>query len=92
MSLFSYLKIWNLLDKIWHIKPKNFEYMNDWKCKQEEEMFKLKGSSLKDQKLFDFLRMLTNSIPHESFDQINSDVLVVINKNRKLTSVSINNS
>ena len=89
-NLFSYLKIWNLLDKIWHIKPHRFEYMNDWKCEQEEEMFKIKGSSLKDQKLIDFLRMLNYCIPHKSFDLINSNVLVVINKNRKLLRVSIN--
>ena len=90
-SLLSYLKIWNLLDKVWHIKPESFEYMREWKCKQEEEMFKIKGSSLKDQKLFDFLRMLSNCLPHKSFDLINSNVLVVIDKNRKLLSVSKNN-
>ena len=28
-SLLSYLKVWSLLDKIWHIKPKYFEYMKD---------------------------------------------------------------
>tara|TARA_Y100000589_G_scaffold260034_1_gene249751 strand:- start:1228 stop:2178 length:951 start_codon:yes stop_codon:yes gene_type:complete len=90
-SLLSYLKIWNLLDKVWHIKPESFEYMREWKCKQEEEMFKIKGSSLKDQKLLDFLRMLSNCLPHKSFDLINSNVLVVIDKNRKLLSVSKNN-
>jgi len=90
-NLLSYLKIWNLLDKIWHIKPECFEYMNKWKCQQEEEMFRTKGSSLKDQKLINFLRMLTYSIPHKSFDLINSNVEVLINKNRKLMRVSINN-
>tara|TARA_Y100001933_G_scaffold11087_1_gene9645 strand:+ start:617 stop:1573 length:957 start_codon:yes stop_codon:yes gene_type:complete len=90
-NLVSYIRIWNLLDKIWHIKPENFEYMKDWKCKQEEEMFKIKGSSLRDQKLVDFLRMLIYCIPHKSFDLINSNVLLVINKNRKLIRVSLNN-
>ncbi len=89
-NLLSYLKIWNLLDKIWQIKPKSFEYMKDWKCEQEKEMFRIKGSSLRDQKLVDFVRMLTYCIPHKSFDLINSNVLVEINKNRKLIRVSVN--
>ena len=54
-------------------------------------MFKIKGSSLRDQKLVDFLTMLYNCIPHKSFDLINSNALAVINKNRKLISVSLNN-
>ncbi len=90
INLYSYLKVWNLLEKIWHIKPQSFEYMKDWKCKQEEEMFKMKGSSLRDKKLIDFIKMLSNCIPHKSFDLINSNVLVVIDKNRKLKSVSMN--
>ena len=90
INLYSYLKVWNLLEKIWHIKPQSFEYMKDWKCKQEEEMFKMKGSSLRDKKLIDFIEMLNNCIPHKSFDLINSNVLVVIDKNRKLKSVSMN--
>ena len=90
-NLLSYLRVWNLLDKIWHIKPECFEYMNDWKCEQEEQMLKIKGSSLKGQKLIDFLRMLNYCIPQKSFDLINSNVLVIINKNRELIKVSINN-
>jgi len=89
-NLLSYLKIWNLLDKIWHIKPESFEFMKDWKCEQEEEMFKKKGSALRDQKLIDFLRMLNCCLPHKSFDLINSNVLVLINKDRKLIRVSSN--
>ena len=91
-NLFSYLKIWNLLHKIWHVKPKYFEYMKEWKSKQEDEMFKIKGSSLCDEKLSNFLRMLSNCIPHRSFDLINSNVLIVINKNRKIISISMNKS
>ena len=91
-NLISYQKIWDLLEKIWHVKPEYFEYMKDWKCEQEEEMFKIKGSSLRDQKLIDFLRMLCCCIPHKSFDLINSNTLVIINKNRKLIKVSINNN
>ena len=48
------------------------------------------GSSLKDDNLSNFLRMLNVSIPHKSFDDINSDVLLMVNKERKLISVGLN--
>ena len=79
-----------MLDQIWHLKPLKFEYMNQWKSNQEKNMFVKKGSSLKDDKLDDFLRMLNVSIPHESFDLISSDVLLLINQQRKLISVGLN--
>jgi D-glycerate 3-kinase len=34
--------------------------------------------------------MLNVSIPHESFDDINSDVLLMINQERKLIRVGLN--
>ena len=37
-----------------------------------------------------FLRMLNVSIPHKSFDEINSDVLLLIDQDRKLINVGIN--
>ena len=48
------------------------------------------GSSLKDDNLSNFLRMLNVSIPHKSFEDINSDVLLIVNKERKLISVRLN--
>ena len=48
------------------------------------------GSSLKDDNLSNFLRMLNVSIPHKSFDDINSDVLLMINQERKLIRVGLN--
>ena len=48
------------------------------------------GSSLKDEYLSNFLRMLNVSIPHKSFDDINSDVLLMINQERKLIRVGLN--
>ena len=89
-NLDHYQDIWNMIDKIWHLKPLKFEYMNEWKSNQEQRMLVKRGSSLKDNKLNDFLRMLNVSIPHESFDLISSDVLLLINKERKLISVGLN--
>ena len=89
-NLEQYLNIWNLLDQIWHLKPVKFEYMNLWKSMQEKKMLIKKGSALQDKKLFSFLRMLNVSIPHRSFDEINSDVLLLINQDRKLINVGLN--
>ena len=64
--------------------------MNLWKSNQEEKMFIKRGSALKDKKLMDFIRMLNVSIPHKSFDEINSEVLLLINQERKLINVGLN--
>ena len=89
-NLVHYLDTWNLIDQIWHLKPEKFEYMNLWKSNQEKNMLIKKGSALKDKKLVNFLRMLNVSIPHNCFDDINSDVLLLINKERKLINVGLN--
>ena len=89
-NLEQYLNIWNQLDQIWHLKPVKFEYMNLWKSIQEKKMLLKRGSALQDKKLFNFLRMLNVAIPHRSFDEINSDVLLLINQDRKLTHVGLN--
>jgi len=88
-NLKQYLNIWNQIDELWHIKPQKFEYMNLWKSNQEKEMLRRKGNALKDEKLNDFLRMLNVSLPRKSFDLINSDVLMLINQDRKLINVGL---
>ena len=89
-NLDQYIDIWNMIDQIWHLKPLKFEYMNEWKSNQEKRMQVQSGSSLKDDNLSNFLRMLNVSIPHKSFDDINSDVLLMINQERKLIRVGLN--
>ena len=64
--------------------------MNIWKSNQEKEMFINKGKALNDIKLSNFLRMLNVSIPHASFDEINADVLLLINKDRKIIDIKSN--
>jgi len=90
-NLNNYLKIWHLIEKIWQIKPKNFSYMDHWKSDQENEMLKIKGNALIDNQLTNFLRMLNCSIPQESFNEINSKYIILLDKNRELISVSLNN-
>ena len=89
-NLSNYLKVWSLIDKIWHLKPLNFEYMNIWKINQEKEMFLKKGNALQDEKLSNFLRMLNVSIPHCSFDVINSYALLLIDQDRNLVETGLN--
>ncbi len=89
-NLDQYLGVWNMIDQIWHLKPLKFEYLNEWKTNQEKIMQFKSGSSLKDDNLSNFLRMLNVSIPHKSFDDINSDVLLMINQERKLIRVGLN--
>ena len=90
-NLNDYLKIWQLIEKIWQIKPKDFSYMDKWKSNQENEMLKIKGNALVDNQLTNFLRMLNCSIPQKSFNEINSKYLIKLNRNRELISVSLNN-
>ena len=90
-NLRSYKNVWNLLDKIWHLKPQHYEYMSNWKCQQEKEMLNIKGKALKDNKLKDFIRMLITSIPHKSFDEIKSNALLILNQQRRLIWVGEKN-
>ncbi len=89
-NLHSYLRVWSLLDKVWHLKPLKFEYMNMWKSNQEKEMLSQKGSALQDEKLSNFLRMLNVSIPHKSFDFINSYAMFLIDQERNLVEAGLN--
>ena len=89
-NLEEYLDVWKLIDNIWHLKPLKFEYMNMWKSNQEKEMFLQKGNALQDDKLSNFLRMLNVSIPHKSFDMINSYALLLIDQHRNLVEAGLN--
>ena len=89
-NLSKYLDIWSLIDDIWHLKPLKFEYMNLWKTNQEKKMLFEKGNALKQKNLSNFLRMLNVSIPQRCFDEISSDVSILINQERKLIEVCLN--
>jgi D-glycerate 3-kinase len=89
-NLKDYADVWSLLDTIWHLKPLKFEYMNTWKSNQEQEMLLHKGNALQDEKLTNFLRMLNVSIPHKSFDLIDSYALLLIDQERNLVEVGLN--
>ncbi len=89
-NLHSYLDVWSLINNIWQLKPLKFEYMNIWKSNQENEMLSQKGSALQEEKLSNFLRMLNVSIPHKSFDLINSYAMFLIDQERNLVEAGLN--
>ena len=89
-NLNEYLDVWSLIDNIWHLKPLKYEYMNIWKSNQEKEMFLQKGKALQNEKLSNFLRMLNVSIPHKSFDVLNSYALLLIDQERNLVEAGLN--
>ena len=89
-NLNEYHDVWSLIDKIWHLKPLRFEYMNMWKSNQEKAMFLEKGNALQDEKLSNFLRMLNVSIPPKSFDVLNSYALLLIDQERNLIKAGLN--
>ena len=89
-NLNEYLDVWSLIDNIWHLKPLKYEYMNMWKSNQEKEMFLQKGKALQNEKLSNFLRMLNVSIPHKSFDVLNSYALLLIDQERNLVEAGLN--
>ena len=89
-NLIQYLDIWGLIDNIWHLKPLKFEFMNVWKSNQEKEMFLKRGNALKDENLSNFLRMLYVSIPHQSFEVLNSYALLLIDQERNLVEAGLN--
>ena len=89
-NLSEYLKIWQLIEKIWQIKPREFSYMDHWKSDQENEMLKIKGNALIGNQLRNFIRMLNSSIPQDSFNEINSKYLIILDKNREIISVGLN--
>tara|TARA_B100001029_G_scaffold50851_1_gene40636 strand:+ start:912 stop:1916 length:1005 start_codon:yes stop_codon:yes gene_type:complete len=89
-SLIKYSKIWKKFDKIWHLKSTKFNNTIQWKTQQEDEMIKLKGSGLKDNRLTDFIRMIQASIPQQSLSCIKSDTTIEINQARRINNLYTN--
>ncbi len=89
-SLIEYSQIWKMFEKIWHLKSPQFNNTVLWKRQQEEEMIKLKGAGLKDNRLKDFVRMIQASIPQESLLSINSDTTIEINHDRSIINLYTN--
>ncbi len=87
LLLLEYSSIWRRINRIWHIRSNDLSSSLQWKVQQEMEMLKTRGASLQGDSLKSFLRMIQSSIPHESLMQINSDVVIEINKSRKIIEI-----
>ena len=90
-SLIKYSQIWKKFDKVWHLKSSEFNNTIRWKTQQENEMIKLKGSGLSDDRLTNFIRMIQASIPQQSLTYINSNTTIEINQFRRVNNLYTDN-
>ena len=88
--LYPYLSIWKKLSSIWHLKADKFVCTSNWKRQQENNQHKFHGSSLKDEKLESFIRMISTSIPQISLQNIDADITMTINNDRQIKGIYIN--
>ena len=85
--LLEYLPIWKRINRMWHILANDFSSSLQWKVHQELEMFKTRGASLEGESLQSFLRMIQCAIPQESLKNIKSDVVIEVDKSRRIVSI-----
>ncbi len=83
-KLKQYQNIWACFDRMWHLKAIDFHSTSNWKVEQERKMKLDKGASLSKDKLNSFIRMIQSSIPKKSLEEINSNVLVRIDIQRRI--------
>lgn len=83
-KLNDYIHIWNLFNRVWHIKAIDFSATCKWKTYQENKMFEERGSSLRDESLKSFVRMIEVALPQESLNNLACDVIIKINQSRKV--------
>tara|TARA_B100000029_G_scaffold40085_1_gene37395 strand:- start:321 stop:1328 length:1008 start_codon:yes stop_codon:yes gene_type:complete len=89
-SLEDYQPIWKKFQRIWHLKASQFSSTSSWKSEQEKKMEREKGFALNGKGLESFIRMIHASIPQESLQSIDSDVVAILNRDRQITWVGSN--
>tara|TARA_Y100001968_G_scaffold326872_1_gene370789 strand:- start:2467 stop:3456 length:990 start_codon:yes stop_codon:yes gene_type:complete len=89
-SLSDYLSIWSKIDTIWHLKAELFSNTSAWKVEQEKKLKISQGNSLEGNKLASFVRMIKASIPQRSLQNIESDIILTLNKNRHIINIDCN--
>ncbi len=89
-ALKSYQPLWKRFERIWHLKASNFNSTSFWKTEQEHNMQKRRGASLQGRLLESFIRMIQFSIPQETLESIESDVVAIVNRSRQITWVGSN--
>ncbi len=88
-ELKKYVSLWNDLDRVWHLKAKEYSSTGTWKTQQEEEMSVNRGSALHGDELRSFIRMINTAIPKQSLEILDSHVTSLINKKREITWVGL---
>ncbi len=82
-----YVPIWDQFYKLFHLKAKDFLYTMSWKTEQENNMLLTKGSSLSGKRLKSFIRMITTSIPQNSLQNIEANIIYELNNSRNIISI-----
>ena len=88
-ALRAYQPIWSLLDHLWQIKAPNLNAPSLWKHQQNESQQRLRGSSLPDDALRDFIRMVSSAIPSLSFELAAASVVFTADAKRNLRGLRL---
>ena len=89
-ALRRYQSVWAELDTLWQIKAQDIRSPQIWKRQQENQMLREQGVALDNATLLGFIRMILAAIPPRSFDQIDADVCVEVDPDRRLRQLRIN--
>tara|TARA_Y100001968_G_scaffold50564_1_gene41234 strand:+ start:13495 stop:14484 length:990 start_codon:yes stop_codon:yes gene_type:complete len=90
-TLESYQPIWSYFKRVWQLQADSYTNTVSWKEEQEKKLKLTHGSSLEGDQLKSFVRMIKASIPQQSLQNIKSNVVFKLNKNRQIIKASINN-
>ncbi len=92
LLLLKYLSTWQKINRIWHIKSNNLTSSLEWKVQQEMHMMETRGASLTGDSLNSFLRMIQCAIPQQSLMEIKSDIVIEIDKSRKIINTYLSST
>ena len=88
-KLSRYGSIWDQLDQLWHLRAEDLRSPVIWKRQQEEAMGRSRGVCLDEESLGNFIRMILSAIPSSSLSQINADVVIDVDPDRKLKRIHV---
>ena len=85
----DYLPVWDRLDGLWQLRPVQWNSPAIWKRQQEQQMLQERGTGLSSKDLDRFIRMIATAIPEASFNQINADVCLDVDPERRLRQLRV---
>ena len=88
-TLQDYLSVWDRLDGLWQLRTLQWNSPAIWKRQQEQQMLQERGAGLSSKDLDGFIRMIATAIPEASFNQINADVCLDVDPERRLRQLRV---